>query len=760
MSRADGSRTAQHDTRSGRKVTLIRRRGRRLRSLTSVLAVAGVGLSGLVAAGPALAAGPADRAITYHGYRIEVPASWPVYNLAADPDRCVLFNRDAVYLGTPGSDQRCPARAYGRAGAILVQAAGAAAAQPAGTVRLPARTAALGTRVALPARSAALAAASHLLDVSVPAAGVLVTASYGTDLGQVRDILAGAKITRRAAPRAPAASAQAASAQAASAHAASAQAASAHAARAQASTAKSAATSSTSGTPAAAASDLTDISGSGLGFDACTAPSVQNMAAWLASPYRTIGTYLGGDNWACDYGNFTAEWVQQVAAMGWRFIPIWVGPQAPCTGITGAVTIDPADATAQGQSEAASAVATAQSFGYGTGTPIYFDMEGYDNSDTACSQAVLSFLDGWTEGLHAAGYLSGVYSSAGSGMVDLASEYGQPGYASPDDVWIADWNGSPQLTDSYVPDADWAGDQRLHQYYGGHNETWGGTTLNIDNDSIGGDVAGSAVAPAGPGPVLYGVPDAVTVTPGRASTVTLALHAAAGQHLAGPVRWQVSASAGLSLTPGSGSVKLSPGGTAFAAFRVTAAPGTAPGRYDLPVTATAGSVTLTETFELITVTAAGGGTVATPFPVLLYAADPASMAVAISTAARLGLPGADVTGNFEAAWNDVANGNDLVVAVGQAAGNGLNQNPCGWTNPAGTAAGSTPFYYIGVPLTGPAGPDVFEPSGGTSTALTALVTAQLMHYGLAGTLPDDGGVPDGPVPPADTCLGSASVPVP
>jgi hypothetical protein len=720
-------------------------RRRQVRLLAAGVAAAALGVSGLAAAAPALAASTAARTITYHGYRIEVPASWPVYKLAADPHQCVLFNRNAVYLGTPGSDQRCPARAYGRAGAILVQGASAATQLPPGTVRLPARAAALGARAALPAGSAALAAASHLLRVSVPGAGVLVTATYGSDAGQVRGILASAKITARvrtAASGAPAA--------------ASANAAAGLAGRASA--AHSAAQGGTSAAAAAAA--LTDISGSGLGFDACTAPSVQNMAAWLASPYRTIGTYLGGDNWACDYGNFTADWVQQVAAMGWRFIPIWVGPQAPCTGITGAVTIDPADATAQGQSEAASAVATAQSFGYGSGTPIYFDMEGYDNSDTACSQAVLSFLDGWTEGLHAAGYLSGVYSSAGSGMVDLASEYGQPGYASPDDVWIADWNGSPQLTDPYVPDADWADNQRLHQYYGGHNETWGGITLNIDNDSIGGDVAGSAAAPAGPRPVLYGVPDAVTVPAGRAGTVALALHAPSGQPAPARVRWQVSAPAGLSVTPGSGSAELAPGGTAVVPVRVTAAAGTASGRYDLPVTATAGSVTLTETFELVTVTAAGGGTVATPYPVVLYAADPPSMAVAVSTAARLGLPASDVTGNFETAWNDVDNGNDLVVAVGQAAGNALNQNPCGWTNPAGTAAGSTPFYYIGVPLTGPAGPDVFEPSGGTTAALTALVTAQLMHYALAGSLPDDGGPPDGPVPPADTCLGSASVPVP
>ncbi|HEY3007401.1 MAG TPA: hypothetical protein VGJ63_04965, partial [Micromonosporaceae bacterium] len=37
----------------------------------------------------------------------------------------------------------------------------------------------------------------------------------------------------------------------------------------------------------------------GYGFDACTAPSSAAMQAWLASPYRAIGIYFGGNNRAC-----------------------------------------------------------------------------------------------------------------------------------------------------------------------------------------------------------------------------------------------------------------------------------------------------------------------------------------------------------------------------------------------------------------------------------------------------------------------------
>ena len=690
----------------------------------TVIAASAVAAS-LVNSAPAVDASSITmRTITYHGYRFEVPASWPVYNLAADPARCVLLNRDAVYLGTPGARQQCPARAYGRADALLVQPMTASTALPPGAITLPASTATLGTRAQLPARVAELSSASHLLHVAAPGPGVLVTASYGSGLTQMRDILARARMTSRA----PAADGQSATTFAGNAQAA---AGAAH--------------------TATAGSSLIDKRGAGLGFDACTAPSVQQMIAWLSSPYRTIGTYLGGDNWACTYSNFTASWVQQVAAMGWRFIPIWVGPQAPCTSIGGAVTIDAPDASAEGEAEAASAVATAQSFGYGPSTPIYFDMEGYDNSDTSCSQAVLSFLDGWTTGLHAAGYLSGVYSSAGSGMVDLASQYGQSGYASPDDVWIADWNGSPELTDPYVPSADWADHQRLHQYYGGHNETWGGTTINIDNDAIGGDVAGAARSSSGATPALYSAPDGVTVAPGGTGTAALVLHGAGGT----VVHWRAVSQTGLTVTPDQGVTRIGQTGIAAVIVHVRAGASTAAGRYDVPVTATAGSATLTETFELVTVSPA-----AAPFPIVLYAADPASLAVAVTAAAEYGLPSSDVTGSFVQAWNDVNSGSDLVLAVGEAAGNALNQNPCGWTDPAGTGAGSTPFYYIGEPLSGLAWSGVFEPSGGPNAAVTARVTTQLLHYALAGTLPNDGGTPVGPTPPADTCLGSASVPVP
>jgi hypothetical protein len=698
--------------------------------------------------GPSSGSGPAGpgplRTVSYRGYSVRVPVSWPVYRLAADPSRCVLFNRHAVYLGRPGADQRCPVHAFGRTEALLVQPLGALTSLPPGTAIER------GRHVAAPGRGhdGALAAqdtASHQLQFALPAAGVLVTATYGRDQALVRGILDGARLAHQAAVAGPAARGQRAGAGPA------------------VPTGGGAAGPRTG--PRAAHSDLVGGRGSGLGFDACTAPSVATMTAWLASPYRVAGTYLGGDNWACGYGNFNRSWVSQVATEGWRFIPIWVGPQAPCSTIPGATLINPAQATAEGEAQAASATATAASFGYGAGTPLYFDMEGYDSSSTSCKQGVLDFLDGWTQGLHAAGYTSGVYSSAASGIADLASQYGQPGYDSPDDIWIADWTGDPVLTDPYLPNRDWPGHQRLHQYYGGHNETWGGASVDVDNDVIDGAVAALSHTTAPPDAFVASLPDAVNVAPGGRAVVRLVIGATGrgqrpGEHRAGGrVRWQVQAPAGLTVSPDHGVSQARAGRPVVLALAVTASSSAAPGRYDLPVTAATGGQPLTQTFELVSV-ATAGHSLPTAQPVVLYAADRASLAVAAGVAHALALPPGDLTGNFATAWTDLTGGHDVLLSVGQAAANALNTNPCGWSNPAGTGAGSTPFFYAGEPLQQPAGADVFENAAGSGPGGTAAVTARLTHYALTGDLPDEGTIPPGPSVPTTTCLGTPDVPSP
>jgi hypothetical protein len=35
-----------------------------------------------------------------------------------------------------------------------------------------------------------------------------------------------------------------------------------------------------------------------------------------------------------------------------------------------------------------------------------------------------------------------------------------------------------------MPVGMWPGHHRIHQYRGGHHETWGGATINIDHDQL------------------------------------------------------------------------------------------------------------------------------------------------------------------------------------------------------------------------------------------------------------------------------------
>jgi hypothetical protein len=225
----------------------------------------------------------------------------------------------------------------------------------------------------------------------------------------------------------------------------------------------------------------------GLGFDTCVTPSTGAMSAWLQSPYRSIGIYVGGANYGCGDGTLSASWVSTVSHWGWRLAPLYVGLQAPCVWQGGLGTIDPNVAAAQGVGAADDAVTRAANIGLGAGTPIYFDMEAYNSGDANCRNAVLTFTAYWTAELHNHGYVGGYYSSSASGIADEANT----SYLKPDDIWFANWNNQTNIFDDpYFSNSVWPNHQRLHQYQGGHYEYWGGAWLNIDADIDDGQLAG------------------------------------------------------------------------------------------------------------------------------------------------------------------------------------------------------------------------------------------------------------------------------
>ena len=227
----------------------------------------------------------------------------------------------------------------------------------------------------------------------------------------------------------------------------------------------------------------------GQGFDACTAPSTTSMQKWWSgTPWSWIGVYIGGNSRACSQPNLTSSWFNTTYAQGWRYELLWVGPQAPCTSFAHRFSSDTATAYQQGKTEAIAAYNALKALGFGTadGTPVTYDMEAFPNS-SSCRAAVKSFMQGWVDQLAVApAQVSGVYGSAcGTYLSDYASLARPPRFIN-----AADWDLDHSTWNlSCINSGYWVSSQRFKQFRGGHNETWGGVTINIDSNCANGPTA-------------------------------------------------------------------------------------------------------------------------------------------------------------------------------------------------------------------------------------------------------------------------------
>ena len=98
----------------------------------------------------------------------------------------------------------------------------------------------------------------------------------------------------------------------------------------------------------------------GYGFDACSAPAVATMQAWTASPYRALGIYIGGANRALRQREPDARPGSRASqALGFSFLPLYVGLQAPCVAQKSLALISPASAQTQGVAAANDAASRA-----------------------------------------------------------------------------------------------------------------------------------------------------------------------------------------------------------------------------------------------------------------------------------------------------------------------------------------------------------------------------------------------------------------
>jgi hypothetical protein len=233
----------------------------------------------------------------------------------------------------------------------------------------------------------------------------------------------------------------------------------------------------------------------GAGFDACTAPSAEAMTRWLSSPYRAVGIYIGGANRACAQANLTPAWLTAIVAQGWHYFPIYPGLQSSCVQAAGDATISTSQATQEGMAAAADAANQAASLGIPSGTPLIYDMEAYG---PGCDFQVTKFLSAWDSEVQARGYTSGVYESF-TNIGALVAAAGS--ITEPQVIYYADWDGAATTSSAYMPAGMWTDHQRIHQYQGSHTETYGGTSIDIDDDRLDVNLSdGPSGQGPGPGP--------------------------------------------------------------------------------------------------------------------------------------------------------------------------------------------------------------------------------------------------------------------
>jgi hypothetical protein len=455
------------------------------------------------------------QTVTYDGYSVTVPASWQVFHLDSDPGQCVRYDINAVYLGSPGANQNCPSNLMGRAETITITPAGVSgsssqarggeqsAAAQGGLAQSPPPSEAgraISARASSFSRMSEFSQESELRG-TVTGNNLSVTATYGSDPAPVTRYLSSLhrdQPQRAASPSGPAAPVKS---RAATTKVPAPVKSPAATTKAPAPVKSPVSTKSTPGTSSTAKSPGNGKPSNTLastlapsipakplnGFDTCTAPSLSAMKAWKAK-YSAIGIYIGGQNMACDYGNLSASWVKSAHALGWSLLPLYVGLQAPCNSFA---DISTTKTVAQGTQAANTAVGDAANLGLGKGSPVYYDMEAYNNANSSCRNTVLQFLDAWTAQVHARGYISGVYSSAASGVSDLVAAGSVNGHLmnKPDAMWFALWDKKSNLTGTpYLPASKWASD-RVKQFQGNENVKVGGYTLNIDADRVGGAVS-------------------------------------------------------------------------------------------------------------------------------------------------------------------------------------------------------------------------------------------------------------------------------
>jgi hypothetical protein len=241
-------------------------------------------------------------------------------------------------------------------------------------------------------------------------------------------------------------------------------------------------------TPAPAPGDALPDARGVPGFDTRDHPGEGVMERWLAeSPYRWVGFYLPAP---CYTGTTWQGKRQSLRDMGWGLAVLFVGEQDWAAAAGGAGAVMGADPEAReagarctrgnlslerGREDGAAAAAAAGAEGFATETVVYLDVERVEY----VSDDLVAYVRGWTRGLAGTGYAPGLYAHARNAEELLAVMADAAGAdAVTPRLWVASTGGFHLRrgpTESGFPATVWQGVLDTH-------ETWGGTTLRIDQN--------------------------------------------------------------------------------------------------------------------------------------------------------------------------------------------------------------------------------------------------------------------------------------
>ena len=248
----------------------------------------------------------------------------------------------------------------------------------------------------------------------------------------------------------------------------------------------------------------------GYGFDQCLAPTQKAMNRWLKnSPFLAVGIYISGDSRGLPRASPTSPRPgsrpsSRRAGGCCRSPSARRRPAAPrFPRYDDDETIRPTRGPnggyptpgRQGSRGGGKPSWPPPALGIVPGSTLWYDLEGFDHTRRDCRESALAFLSAWTNRCTPSATSPASTPAPGpASRCSTTRRVNRPAAlhaARPDLDRPLGRRGQHQHV--VHPQRRWHPAGRMKQYQGGHNETWGGVTINIDRNFL--DLGRGSVGP-------------------------------------------------------------------------------------------------------------------------------------------------------------------------------------------------------------------------------------------------------------------------